>query len=128
MIAGDDTTGTSGSARSRLNCKKACTIAGFVGRTLWNTSPPMSTSRVKLDGAIDCRPKRPRDICFPLVDAAGSETLVLPKSEVQVREMDETHAAGCENAERGDQSPGAQYTAEAPLCDAAASRRSSSAV
>ena len=41
--------------------------------------------RPQRDDAIDRGLKRPRDIRLPLVDAAGSESLVLTKSEVQVR-------------------------------------------
>ena len=32
------------SLRSRMNCWNACRIAGLVGRTLWKTSPAMTTS------------------------------------------------------------------------------------
>jgi hypothetical protein len=36
------TTWVSGSASTRReNCRKACRIAVLVGRTVWNTSPPM---------------------------------------------------------------------------------------
>ena len=48
----------------------------------------------KCDRLVDRRLKRARDVCLPLVDPTRSQTLVLPESEVEVGEVDETHARG----------------------------------
>src|SRR5207302_303001 len=50
--------------------------------------------RRELDHSIDRQLERSRDIRFPLVDAAGSQSLVLSEAEVEVGEVDEAQAAG----------------------------------
>ena len=74
----------------RENCVNAWRIAGFVGRTVWNTSPAMSTT----SGASSmtrsiARAKRRRDVRLPLIDPGGSQPLVLPEAEMEVGEVDE---------------------------------------
>jgi hypothetical protein len=37
-----------------------------------------------IDGGAECR----RDVRLPLIHAGGSQSLILPKTEVEVRQMD----------------------------------------
>ena len=46
----------------------------------------------ELDHAVDRELERSRDISFPLVDATGSEALVLSVAEVEVGEVDKAQA------------------------------------
>ena len=47
----------------------------------------------ELDNAIDGRAKGRGDVGFPLIDAAGSQPLILPVTEMQIGEMNQAHAA-----------------------------------
>ena len=49
--------------------------------------------RRQRDDAIDGRAKGRGDVGFPLIDAAGSQSLVLPVTEMQIGQMNQTHAA-----------------------------------
>jgi len=40
---------------------------------------------------IDCAPERMSDVCLPLIEARGSESLILTKAEMKVGEMNESH-------------------------------------
>ena len=44
------------------------------------------------DDAVYGRAKGRRDIRFPLIDPAGSEPLVLPVAEMEIRQVDQAHA------------------------------------
>ena len=52
--------------------------------------------RRERDDAVDGRAKGRGDVRLPLVDAAGSQPLILPVAEVEIGEMDQAHAAGVE--------------------------------
>ena len=45
------------------------------------------------DDAVDGRAKGRGDVGLPLIDSAGSEPLILPVAEVEIREMDQAHTA-----------------------------------
>ena len=67
-------------------------IAGFIGRTVWNTSPAISTmSGRERDHAVDRTPERLRDVRFALVDSGGRQPVVLPEAEMEVGEVYEAH-------------------------------------
>ena len=48
----------------------------------------------KRDDPIDGHAKRSSDVRLPLVDPAGSQPLILPVAEVEIREMDQAHNDG----------------------------------
>ena len=48
--------------------------------------------RLERDDVVDRALESARYVCLTLIDAVRRETLVLPETEVEIREMDEAHA------------------------------------
>ena len=73
---------------------KAWMIAGFIGRTEWNTSPAMTTmsGRNAITRSTATR-NALADIRFALVDPGGRQPMVLAEAEMKVREVYEPHPA-----------------------------------
>ena len=72
--------------------------------------------RLDLDDLVDRRAKYGRDVGLPLVDPGGGLPLELAVTEVEIREMDETHRARWEyiGAGRGESGIRNQGLTEGP--------------